>query len=42
MVKIAGVQTDIALGQIDRNLARMSERVSEAASQGAELVVFPE
>ena len=42
MVKIAGVQMDVSLGRIDRNLACMSERVSEAVSQGAELVVFPE
>jgi 5-aminopentanamidase len=39
---IAGVQMDVELGAIEVNLARMAERLQEAAGQGAKLVVFPE
>ena len=41
-MKIAGVQMDVRLGQVQDNLARFDERASEAAGQGAELIVFPE
>ena len=40
--KIAAVQIDIALGRPDDNLARIEQRLEEAAGRGARLVVFPE
>lgn len=40
--QVAGVQMDVALGDIEANFRRMAERVSEAAAAGAQLVVFPE
>lgn len=39
---IALVQMDIAPGDPEANLARMSEFVAKAAGKGADLVVFPE
>ncbi|MCA8986045.1 MAG: carbon-nitrogen hydrolase family protein [Planctomycetaceae bacterium] len=41
-MKIAGVQLDISLGQIEQNLASMDQMIAEAASNGAQLVIFPE
>lgn len=41
-MRIAGVQTDIHLGQVSVNSARMSSQAREAVRQGADLVVFPE
>lgn len=41
-MKIAGSQMDIALGDKQHNLTRMLDRLREAASNGAELIVFPE
>lgn len=41
-MKVAGVQMDITLMDVERNLARMAEKLREAVAQGAELVVFPE
>jgi len=41
-VRIAGVQMDIALGDVAANLAAILERLAVAASQGSRLVVFPE
>lgn len=40
--KIAGVQMDVVLGERDKNLARIEERLAETARQGARLTVFPE
>jgi predicted amidohydrolase len=40
--KIACVQMDCLLAQQERNLTRVRERLSEAAGQGAQLVIFPE
>lgn len=42
LFKIAGAQIDIALADVDRNLARMRDVVAETARQGARLTVFPE
>jgi len=39
---VAGVQMDITLGAVEQNLSRIAERLSEAAGQGAKLIVFPE
>jgi predicted amidohydrolase len=39
---IAGVQMDVELGAIKRNLDAIGKRLAEAAGQGAKLVVFPE
>ena len=39
---IAGVQMDVAIGQKEKNLARMAEALNEAMGAGARLVVFPE
>lgn len=41
-MKIAAVQIDIALGQVDSNLAKIKQRLTQAAGGGAKLVVFPE
>lgn len=40
--KIAGVQMDCRLGDVDANLAAIRERLAVAADAGARLVVFPE
>ena len=42
LFKIAGVQTDILLGDVAANLQLMSDAVAQTAQQGAQLVVFPE
>ena len=41
-MKVAAVQIDIAFRQIETNLAKIEQRLEEAAAAGAELVVFPE
>lgn len=41
-MKIAAVQIDVALGEPERNLARMVEALGETSRQGARLTVFPE
>lgn len=42
MIKIAGVQLDIAIGQPTRNVDRMIEKLRETTGAGAKLTVFPE
>ncbi|MGE5195538.1 MAG: carbon-nitrogen hydrolase family protein [Deltaproteobacteria bacterium] len=41
-MKIAGVQMDVALTDIEQNLARMIDRLRETTACGARLTVFPE
>lgn len=41
-MKIAVVQMDIVLGQVNHNLTRMLEFYRQAREAGAELVIFPE
>jgi predicted amidohydrolase len=41
-VKVAAVQMDARVGQVEANLARAAELVTEAAGQGAQLIVLPE
>lgn len=41
-MKIAGVQMDVTIADVDRNLARMVEKLRETAAAGARLTVFPE
>jgi predicted amidohydrolase len=41
-IRIAAVQTDPKLGDRSGNLARMLDRLAEAADRGARLVAFPE
>ncbi len=41
-LRVAAVQMNILLGDTRGNFARVLERLGEAASQGAKLVVFPE
>ncbi len=41
-MKIAGVQMDIRLGDVEGNLNRMREKLAETRANGAELTVFPE
>lgn len=41
-MRIAGVQNDVKLGQVKQNLARIVDSATEAAGQGARLIVFPE
>jgi len=41
-MKIAGVQMNVSLGNVQHNLARIAEFVRETRSQGAHLTVFPE
>ncbi len=40
--RIAGVQMDIQLGDVDANLSRMCEKLRETSRAGALLTVFPE
>jgi predicted amidohydrolase len=40
--RIAGVQMDVAIGQVATNRTRLLEKLREAAQPGAQLVVFPE
>ncbi|HVW37987.1 MAG TPA: carbon-nitrogen hydrolase family protein [Pirellulales bacterium] len=42
MLKIAGVQMNVAFGHAAQNLARISDSLRETARQGARLTVFPE
>lgn len=42
LVKIAGVQMDVAFADKTRNLQRMTEALRETKTQGATLTVFPE
>ncbi len=42
MFRVALAQVDVVLGDPDANLGNIAKVVSEAARQGAELVVFPE
>jgi predicted amidohydrolase len=41
-MKIAGVQLDVALMDVEGNLARMIDRLRETTAAGAKLTVFPE
>jgi predicted amidohydrolase len=41
-MRIAAVQMDIRIGDVARNVARMSELLREAAKNGAKLTIFPE
>ena len=41
-VRVAGVQMDPKLGEKERNLAYCLEALRQAASRGAQLIVFPE
>jgi predicted amidohydrolase len=41
-MKIAGVQMDVGLADLDRNLATLTERLRETTAAGARLTVFPE
>jgi predicted amidohydrolase len=41
-MKIAAVQMDILLGNVDRNLAAMTDRLRETSAAGATLTLFPE
>ena len=42
VVRAAVVQMDVVLGDVESNLARVLDRLDEAAKHGAKLVVFPE
>lgn len=42
VVKIAGVQMDVALGDPQTNLSRLESSLEETARQGARITVFPE
>ncbi len=41
-MKIAGVQMDVALGDVDGNLSRITTFLRETADAGAALTIFPE
>lgn len=41
-MKIAGVQMDVSLGGVDRNVEKMVSLLNKTASEGARLTVFPE
>ena len=41
-LKVAAVQMDVRLGDVEHNLLRIQEFLSQAATAGAQLVVFPE
>lgn len=42
VVKIAGVQMDVALGDPESNLSRLESALDETARQNAQITVFPE
>lgn len=42
MIKIAGVQMDVEIGNVAANRRRIIDRLKQAAEQGARLAVFPE
>lgn len=42
LLKIAGVQMDVAFADVRENLRRMLAKMEETAAEGARLVVFPE
>lgn len=41
-MKVAAVQMDVALGDVDANLNKMVGRLKETSASGAQLTVFPE
>lgn len=41
-MKIAVVQMDIKIGEVERNVSAMGDRLGEAVASGAEFVIFPE
>ena len=41
-MKIAGVQMDVQLAEVDANLSRMVEKLQETSTNGVKLTVFPE
>lgn len=41
-MKVAGIQMDVALGRPAVNRERVAEKIREAASRGAEVVILPE
>jgi predicted amidohydrolase len=41
-VRIAGVQMDVAIGDLEKNLARILSFLDTAAQAGARIIVFPE
>ncbi len=41
-MKIAGVQMDVSLGQVDANLEKMAGFLRRTTADGAVLTVFPE
>ena len=41
-MKIAGVQMDVSIQNVDRNLEAMIDRLRETTAAGARLTVFPE
>ena len=42
LLKIAGVQMDVAFADVKQNLRRVLEKMEQTAAEGARLVVFPE
>jgi predicted amidohydrolase len=42
MVRAAAVQLDVALGEVERNMAECERLAREAAARGAELIALPE
>ena len=40
--KVAAVQTDVRIGEVEANLAHVIDRLHAAAGQGARLAVFTE
>jgi 5-aminopentanamidase len=42
MTKIACVQMDVAIGEVEANRQKIIDRMTEAVKGGAELVIFPE
>lgn len=41
-MKIAGVQMDVILGEVDANVATMIDRLNETTAAGVQLTIFPE
>jgi predicted amidohydrolase len=41
-MKIAGVQMDVTIGEVDQNVQTMVDRLRETRAAGAELTIFPE
>ncbi len=41
-MRIAGIQTDVTIGDVEGNIARLEQTLRDEVAQGTELTIFPE